>query len=171
MAPSAGRTDTLDQDLSMISHGQANRTTASHCKAGFLSCLQGCQPTLPGLWAVYDASETNHSCMMCCQTDPTRSSYGPHPCLSYGQFENMMDLSSGNVLSSTLQHVIYPGLSSIFTHLMINNTFWLGQSPIGKLSGVWGCLSKSLDPTATQPRNNIAKRVVSIHTPTTPLCI
>lgn len=94
MTPSAGRTDTLDQGLSDDStmpiafnisaqaHQQANRTAADlemlryYRKIGCPSCLQGCRPTLPG---VVGARETNHSCMMCCQTDPTRPSYSLIP--------------------------------------------------------------------------------------------
>lgn len=71
-----------------------------------------------------------------------------------------MDLVFRNVLVSTLRHVIYPDLSRSFPRLMINNAFWFGQSPIGKLSGDRVASEVPLGPLAHPASNNAAKRGV-----------
>jgi hypothetical protein len=112
-------------------------------------------------------AKTNHSCMMCCQTDPTQPSYGLIPALflAIRKHDGSRPCIDPSSTSST------PNLSRSFLTLMINNTFWLGQSPIGEPS-VDGdsSLESPLDPSLTRPRTTSPREL--LHTSvTTPLCV
>jgi hypothetical protein len=103
---------------------------------------------------------------MCCQTDPTWSSLGLIPAFLLAiRKHNGSRLPERPCVDSPARHL--PRLISIFPHLMINNAFWLGQSPIGKLSAD-GVTSEAPQPLARPASNNATKRGVP-YIPSLPL--
>jgi hypothetical protein len=88
---------------------------------------------------------------MCCQTDPTLSPFGLIPAFLLAIRKHDGSRLPERPCVDPSWHVIYPDLSRSFLHLMINNVFWLGQSPIGKLSGD-GIASEAPRPLAHPAR-------------------